>query len=1731
MPDTLDLQGVPSPAEAHVDAPASGDDEPFQPRCLSIDLEVGKEDSRIHAFGVVRGDTGHGRSGGGSASALAKLDELADDALFVLGHNLIDFDLPHLSAAKPDLQVLTLPAVDTLRLSPLAFPRNPYHHLVKHYQDGGLKRGRINDPELDSRLALELFADQRKALRRASPDLLAAWHWLITPDFGGIDSALDDLFAELRGARRPTDAEARAAIGRLLDGSACATHGREAVAAAANARWPFAYALAWLSVAGGNSVVPPWVRHQFPDTGRLVRWLRDAACTDPTCGWCRERHDPRKELKRWFGFDDFRPEPADADGHPMQQAIAEAAMAGKHVLGILPTGTGKSLCYQIPALSRYDKTGALTVVISPLVALMADQVAGLERQGIGSCVTINGLLSMPERADALDRVRLGDAGILLISPEQLRSRSLRRVLDQREIGGWVLDEAHCLSRWGHDFRPDYRYVGRFIREKAGDEPVPPVLCLTATAKPDVTDDIARHFRDKLGIELTVFDGGAERSNLTFEVIPTSGGEKFGHIHQVLESYLPSDGSGGAIVYCATRRQSEEVAEFLQLKGMAAEHYHAGLPPETKKDVQRRFIGGELRAIAATNAFGMGIDKPDVRLVVHADIPGSLENYLQEAGRAGRDRASARCVLLYAPDDVERQFGMSARSRLTRQEIHGILRALRNLDRKKRFGGEVVATTGEILGEDEDKAFERDSATDDTRVRTAVAWLEEADLLTREENAVQVFPSSLRVNSVEEARSRLARAPITDVYRDQLLRIAEALIWAGADEGLTTDDLMAVTGLSPEGVRGALYDLERLGVASNDTVLTAFVHAGVERSSAKRLEQAVELETALIAHMREQAWDQGKGDAASLHLRIAAQVLRDQGVADPLPERLWRILCSIAYDGRGEDGAAGSLTVRKRDAETASVTLQREWGALEETAQLRREAAGRLLEHLLACLSPGSRGTDLLAETTLGKLLQAVESDMVLKSKVRHPNKLVDRALLWLHEQEVIRLNKGLAVFRPAMTIRLQQRERRGFANADFEPLALHYQGQVLQIHVMVEFAERGLAAMRDALRLATDYFTLKEEMFLDRWLPGRDKEIGRETTPASWRAIVESLNDSIQQRIVADDRQQTNVLVLAGPGSGKTRVLVHRIAYLIRARRENPRGILALAYNRHAAVDIRRRLHELIGDEARFVTVLTCHALAMRLAGASFTGRAEQPDDEVFREVLRSAVQLLRGEGLLPEEADEQRERLLAGFRWILVDEYQDIGPVQYELISALAGRTLEDEAGKLSLFAVGDDDQNIYAFNGASVEFIRRFEEDYGPKPSYLVGNYRSTGHIIAAANAVIEPAQKRMKAGHPIHINKARAKEPPGGEWETLDPVARGRVQILPAGSNPVSQAQAVMGELQRLESLASGSPNFDWSRCAVIAREWKYLEPVRAFCEMRDIPVQMANEEIPNFWRLREARRFVDWLRAREPRVVDGAALRGWAEACPSGPWYDLLRQAIEEHTLETGGSEAPVSHVVEWLAEWGREIRRRQHGLLLLTGYRAKGLEFDHVVVLDGGWDRVGRDEDPDAPRRLYYVSMTRARQTLSLARIEESHPLQDVLWDHPSVVFRSPIELPAPSAALLYRHVRASLQDVDLGFAGRRREHDPIHGTIAALSPGAPLETRITEQGRWELLAPAGSVVGRLARSFQPPPGMRCRSAEVRAIVGWSCETSETRYRDTIRCDAWEVVVPEIVFEPEGQQSE
>lgn len=1688
-------------------------------RCLSIDLEVDPARAALFAFAAVHyGDGPAVASGkGGVERGLDRLEQVLGRFAHPLGHNILRHDLEHLFAARPGLAAKFGAPIDTLWLNPLAFPRNPYHHLVKHYRDGRLQAGHVNDPELDARLVLKVLGNQLEAftaLNARAPEALTAYHYLCTRM--DRSDGFDAVFRHVRGAEAPERQRMLAAVRRLLKGRACDRRVGEVQDRLADPRlgWPMAYALSWISVAGGESVMPPWVRAEFPQAAQIVRDLRDAACGDPACAWCTEMNDPIVALQKWFGFKAFRPHPVDAEGRPLQERIVEEAMRGTSVLGILPTGTGKSVCYQIPALTKYDKTGALSVVISPLVALMADQVQGMERAGISSAVTINGMLSMPERQDALDKVRLGDAAILLISSEQLRSTSIRSVLAQREVGLWVLDEAHCISKWGHDFRPDYRYVARFIREYSGDAPPVPLICLTATAKPEVIRDISDHFDSRLGVSLTLLNGGAQRTNLSFEVLPTGRESKLADILEAITNKLPPEGASGAVVYCATRRETERVAEFLKQQGLAADHYHAGLTPEEKHDVQERFRVGDLRVIAATNAFGMGIDKPDIRLVVHGDIPGSLENYLQEAGRAGRDRAPANCVLLFATDDVERQFSLSARSRLAKHEIGAILRALRRMDEHTRGSGKVVATPGEIVREETDRDFIRDNATDDTRVKTAVAWLEEAHLLSREENRVRVFPSSLMVRTLPEADALLGKAKITRARRNQLLAIVRHLMNAPIDKGVSTDELAGASGLSHGALTKAMADLESLGIARNDMAITIFVHVGVDGHSRKRLELAADLEKALIARMREAAPDIGIEETAPLHLSETCQVLRDAGHGGARPDIVERLLRGMARDGRDQDGGRGNLRLRKASRNTLAVTLQRSWDTVDRTAELRWQAAERLVDFLTGKVAQGTRGKDIQVETTVGALLATLAGDAFLRTAgIRDMTRLMERALLWLHEQGVVTLGKGLTVFRPAMTVYLKP-GKAAFTRGDFQPLEEHYREQTLQTHVMAAYAEKGLETMDEALRLSRDYFVLEQERFLRRWLPGRGGDLRRQTTGRSWKRIVEDLSNAAQQEIVADDRDQTNVLVLAGPGAGKTRVLVHRIAYLLRVKREDPRGILVLSYNRHAAAEIRVRLRHLVGEDAARVTVSTCHALAMRLVGASFAGERSEPRD--FDGIVMEAVRQLNGEGLSRAEAEAQREALIQGYRWILVDEYQDIGPEEYALIAAVAGRSLDDPDLRLSLFAVGDDDQNIYAFAGASVRFIRRFAEDYRAKPRFLTENYRSTRHIVEVANGVIGPAPARMKEGHDITVDARRSLEPAGGGMAGHDPVAQGRVQLLECPPGDVEQAVAAVDELMRLSRL---DPDWNWSRAAVIAREWRRLGPARAYAEQLGIPVEMASETLPGIWRLREMQSLVAGLR-RDPNALVGIQdILDVLNEQPLSRWVELIAEGVADLARELGKKTMPVPDAVEWLAEWAREARGAQRGLLLLTGHRAKGLEFDHVVILDGGWQATSRDEDADAPRRLFYVSMTRARRSLAVMTSGE-HPFVKAERDG---VLRRRVGGTSATALLPVDHYQVpDLEAVDLSFAGRLGNRHEAHEAIAQARVGdaVTLEDR---DGKWMILDSHGRTLGRMAGSWSPPANMQFVSGRLGAVITWRKTDNDEAYQHLIRRSEWETVLPELVF--------
>lgn len=334
-------------------------------------------------------------------------------------------------------------------------------------------------------------------------------------------------------------------------------------------------------------------------------------------------------LKKWWGYDSFR---------PMQEEIVSTALEGKDVLAILPTGGGKSVCFQVPAMMREG----LALVVTPLIALMKDQVQNLESRGI-KALAIHAGMTRHEVDLALNNAAYGDVKFLYLSPERLSTELFKSYLDILPVSFIVVDEAHCISQWGYDFRPDYLAIGELRRSIDA-----PVIALTATATPAVAEDImVRLSRENAASTgFTLLKSGFERPNLSYIVRRCE--DKTGQVLSICKGV-----AGTGIVYLRHRSKCEEMAAVLKANGVSASFYHAGLGRMERSERQEAWKKGELRVVVCTNAFGMGIDKPDVRFVVHMDLPDSPEAYFQEAGRAGRDGKRSYAVLLWGPTDEKR----------------------------------------------------------------------------------------------------------------------------------------------------------------------------------------------------------------------------------------------------------------------------------------------------------------------------------------------------------------------------------------------------------------------------------------------------------------------------------------------------------------------------------------------------------------------------------------------------------------------------------------------------------------------------------------------------------------------------------------------------------------------------------------------------------------------------------------------------------------------------------------------------------------------------------------------------------------------------------------------------------------------------------------------------------------------------------------------------------------------
>lgn len=1263
-----------------------------------FDTETGVEDKRIHDIGAVRNRVPF------HSVKLSDFLEFISDAVFLCGHNIVHHDLKYLPDSLSSYKV-----IDTLYLSPLLFPCRPYHRLLK---DDKLQSDQLNNPLNDAQKASELFYDEVNAFRALDNRTKQIYCCLLysQEEFRG--------FFDYVGFQ-PYRSNVEKLIREVYAGKIC----ENADVGLMIRHYPveLAYALALIGAADYHSVTPPWLVKNYPNIDNVVKYLCHTPC-QTGCAYCRDRLNIHKKLREYFptyyGFRIF-------NGEPLQERATQAAVDGKSLLAVFPTGGGKSLTFQLPALMAGECAHGLTVVISPLQSLMKDQVDNLAEKGLVDAVTVNGLLSPIERSEALERVASGLATMLYISPEQLRSRTIERLLLSRNVVRFVIDEAHCFSAWGQDFRVDYLYIGDFIREyqkkKQLKHPIP-VSCFTATAKQKVISDICDYFQRKLGVTLELFTSTADRENLHYSVLfKETEEEKYNALRFLIEQK-----NCPTIVYVSRTRRAVQLAEKLTSDGFPARPFHGKMDPSKKIENQEAFIRNDVKIIVATSAFGMGVDKKDVRLVVHYDISDSLENYVQEAGRAGRDQSLlAECFVLFNDNDLDKHFLLLNQTKLSMSEIQQVWKALKDLTRERPW---VCCSALEIARQ---AGWDETVNDVETRVRTAVAALESAGYVKRGRNVPRVYATSILAKDMTEASYRIDRSPLfNEKQKENAKRIIKSLISsrsiakAGNDDAESRVDYLSdMLGIPKEDVIDSINRMRQDGLLADSMDMSAFIlKTDTENRSEQILNRFAKLEDFLLRHLEENG-----GDYSLKELNEAAE---KEGIPHSSVKNIRTLLYFLTIKGYISKGG-GKHTPGDDDevndpgnSSRASIIPTMALPKLLEKFQKRVDVCSFIVEYLYGIASekdPNSSKEETPVQFSLVELRkQYIDKPNLLYSASDTTLADVEDALLYLSKIGAMKLEGGFLVLYNGMEVkRLILDNKIRYKADDYKALSEYYKQKIQQIHIVGEYANLMVKDYDAALQFVRDYFQMDFKRFIAKYFKGdRANEINRNVTPEKYHQLFGELSD-MQAKII-NDAESKYIVVAAGPGSGKTRVLVHKLASLLLLEDVKHEQLLMVTFSRAAATEFKKRLMNLIGNGANFVEIKTFHSYCFDLLGK--IGSLEGVEN-----VVRDAAEMIRN-------GEVEQGRITKTV--LVIDEAQDMDSNEFALIRALI-----DNNDDMRVIAVGDDDQNIYEFRGSDSANMLSLINQYGAVRYEMVENYRNCANIVALANRFAETIRNRMK------------------------------------------------------------------------------------------------------------------------------------------------------------------------------------------------------------------------------------------------------------------------------------------------------------------------------------------------------------------------------------------------------
>lgn len=1511
-------------------------------RYAFVDVEVGLKDKRIHDIGILRWDGAKYHS----ADKRAAISFL-EDVDFVCGHNVIHHDMKYLLGDEVQRWQL----VDTLYVSPLLFPERPYHHLLK---DDKLMNEQMNNPVNDCEKACDLLMDEIakwKALPVAQRFIYATLLHDVT-EFAGFLAMVD--------AETCDETTLVEHIHTAYDGRIC----RHADLAAIIEQQPveLAFALALISTTERNSITPPWVLHNYPNVENVVHRLRHTRCVEG-CDYCRTYLDAHYNLKYFFGYDQFRT----YEGEPLQENAVKAAVDSKSLLAIFPTGGGKSLTFQLPALMEARSVHGITVVISPLQSLMKDQVDNLAERGITDAVTINGLLDPISRSLAIERVQSGDASLLYIAPEMLRSKTIEKILMARHVVRFVVDEAHCFSSWGQDFRVDYLYIGKFISEyqkrKQLQRPIP-VSCFTATAKQKVVQDICDYFKQTLNLDLQLFASSASRTNLRYSVIHAETDEdKYMKLRSLIaESDCPT------IVYVSRTKRTKMLAEKLTRDGYKALPFNGRMDSDEKIANQEAFMSDNVRIIVATSAFGMGVDKSDVGLVVHYDISDSLENYVQEAGRAGRNpHLQAKCFVLYNDNDLDKHFILLNQTKLSISEIQQVWKAVKDMTRQRM---QTCCSALEIAR----KAGWDDSVTDiETRVRTAIAALEQAGYLERGNNVPHVYATGITVKSMDEARKRITSSLLFHNEEvEKAVRIIKSLISQkhiakaqDAEAESRVDYLADILGLTKSEVVSAVERMRQEGILADTKDVSAYLNDTGESENRSRLllRRFTRLERYILDHITDDA------------LRISCKQLNDDaqknGITTATEKDIRTLLYFLTVKGytrKKEDAAHNIELTRQADMQSTIKRFEKRLNICTFAVEwLYRQAQNTTLEESKkngVQFSVVELLNDLKAQ---GQTFFESLDDLQLED--------VEESLLYLSKIGALKLEGGFLVLYNAMNIRRLKDNKLRYKQEDYRMLNEFYRQKIQQVHIVGEYANLMVRDYDAALQYVHDYFQMDYKAFVQKYFKGeRAEQIERNITSKKYEQLFNQL--SKKQMQIISDKESRVIVVAAGPGSGKTRVLVHKLASLLLLEDVKHEQLLMLTFSRAAATEFKQRLMGLIGNAAHFVEIKTFHSYAFDLLGR--IGNLEDAKDVVER-----AAKMI-------SEGEVEPNRI--GKTVLVVDEAQDMSSEEFALVRALMSVNEE-----MRVIAVGDDDQNIYEFRGSDSNYMRQLLADDKSTFVEMTENYRSTQHVVAFANAFVKGIHNRMKQTPILSMSKDE-----------------GTVVVTHHASHIMFQR--VVSDLLRQRNSGTISVLTHTNEEAVI------LVALLRKHGLRSKLIQSMDGF--RFWNMAEVRLFLKYIErdTHTPIVTDevwNEAKRKTFQAYATSSSLPYLKRCIE--LFEKINKAKYLTDFKELVFESTTEdfCDTSDADVVVSTIHKSKGCEFDDVYMLVSQPQHV-----TDSEMRSYYVGMTRARKRLF---IYTNSTLFDRLPADIHQVDQTPYVFPDEVMLQL------SHKDVNLGFFKSRKK--------------------------------------------------------------------------------------------------